>query len=191
MNEAGNDMQVMQCSDGSYCCGSSIYSDIATYCCSGGQGGVWIVDGEETNVNPNLSAAPFRAPSSTTPYSRTSSHPAALTSVQPRSETTVLEVVSSAPQPRTDSSPPGKTNNDGNPNLSAAPFLAPSSTTSCSPTISDPTASTSVRSPSETTVLEVVPSAPQPTTVATSSAKSDNDCNWGAKVGGALGASSV
>ena len=54
------------------------------------------MDGEETNVNPNLSAAPSRAPSAKAWYSPIISDLAALTSVQPPSETAVLEVVSSA-----------------------------------------------------------------------------------------------
>ena len=106
-NEAGSDIQVMQCSDGSYCCGGSRYNDIATYCCTDGQGGVWIVDGEETNVNPNLSAAPSRAPSSKTSCSTT-------TSVQTPDETTVSEVLSSASQPARVASSPAKSDNDGN-----------------------------------------------------------------------------
>ena len=113
-NEAGNEIQVMQCSDGSYCCGGSTYNDVATYCCSGGQGGVWIVGGEETNVNPNLSAAPSHAPSAKTWYSPTISDLVALTSVQTPSETTVLEVVSSASRATTVSSSPAKSDNDGN-----------------------------------------------------------------------------
>ena len=106
-NEAGTDIQVMQCSDGSYCCGGSRFSDIATYCCSGGRGGVWIVDGKETNVNPNLSAAPSCAPSAKTSCSTT-------TSVQTPDETTLSEVVSSASQPARVASSQAKSDNDGN-----------------------------------------------------------------------------
>ena len=58
-NQAGNDVPVMQCSDGSYCCGNKV---IAMACCNGGQG-VWIVHGEETRVNP--SATPSSSLSST------------------------------------------------------------------------------------------------------------------------------
>lgn len=178
-NEAGNDIQVMQCSDGSYCCGSSKYNDIATYCCSGGQGGVWIVDGEETHVNPNLSAAPSRAPP-------TISDAAASTSVQRPSETAVLEVVSSASRATTVSSSPAKSRNHGNPNVSTTPSGAPSSTTSYFPTTSNPTTLTSIHPPSETTVSEVVSSASQPTKVASSPAKSDNDGNRAAKIEGCV-----
>ena len=113
-NEAGNDIQVMQCSDGSYCCGGRLYSDIASYCCSGGHGSVWIVNGEETSVNPNLSAAPSRVPSAKTWYSPTISDPAALPSVQPPGNITVSEVVSSASQPTRVVSSPAKADNNGN-----------------------------------------------------------------------------
>ena len=122
-NEAGNDIQVMQCNDGSYCCPGSTYNDIATSCCSDGQGGVWIVDGEETNVNPNLSAAPAHAPSAKAWYSPTISDAAALTSVQPPSEAAVLEVVSSASRATTASSPPAKSRNHGNPTVSTIPCV--------------------------------------------------------------------
>ena len=76
MSEAGNDAQVMQCNDGSYCCGSNI-NGIASACCYGGQS-VWIINGEETNVDSNPSAAPSSAPSSTTTSSPSISDPAAL-----------------------------------------------------------------------------------------------------------------
>ena len=180
-NEAGNDIQVMQCNDGSYCCPGSTYNDIATSCCSGGQGGVWIVDGEETNVNPNLSAAPSRAPSAKAWYSPTISDAAALTSVQPPSETAVLEVVSSASQATTVSSSPAKSRNHGNATLSTTP-----STTSYFPTTSNLTTSTSIHPPSGTTVSEAISSASHPTRVASSPAKSDKDGNWAAKIEGCV-----
>ena len=66
-NEAGNDVQVMQYSDESYCCDSND-NGIASACFNGGQG-VWIVNGEEANVNPNASAVPPPAPSATTAFS--------------------------------------------------------------------------------------------------------------------------
>ena len=185
-NEAGNDIQVMQCSNGSHCCGGSTYNDIATYCCSGGQGSVWTVDGEETNVNPNLSVAPSRAPSAKAWYSPTISDAAALTSVQLLSETAVLEIVSPASRATTVSSSPAKSRNHGNPNVSTTPSGAPSSTTSYSPTTSNPTTSTSVHPPSETTVSEVVSSASRATRVASSPAKSDNDGNRAAKIAGCV-----
>lgn len=59
-NQAGSDVPIMQCSDGSYCCGNKAI-DMA--CCNGGQE-VWIVNGEETIVNP--SATPSSSLSSTT-----------------------------------------------------------------------------------------------------------------------------
>ena len=91
-NEAGNDVQVMQCSDGSHFCGSNV-NGIASACCNGGQG-VWIVNGEETNVNPNASAVPSTAPRSTTTSSLNISDPAALAYTQAYSQTTISEVVS-------------------------------------------------------------------------------------------------
>ena len=108
--EAGSDVQVTQCSDGSYCCGSTA-NGIASACCNGGQG-VWIVNGEETSVNPNASAAPSNAPSSTTTSSPSISDPAALASAQSSGQTAVSEAVSSAPQPTTQTLSPAKSDKD-------------------------------------------------------------------------------
>ena len=110
-HEAGNDVQVMQCSDGSYCCGSNV-NGIASACCNGGQG-VWIVNGEETNVNPNASAAPSPAPSSTNTFSLSISDPAALASAQASGQTTGLGVVSSVAQPTTVPISPAKSDKNG------------------------------------------------------------------------------
>ena len=96
-SEVNNDVQVTQCSDGSYCCGSN---GIASACCNGGQG-VWIVNGEETSVNPNASAAS----SSTTTSSPSISAPG---------QTAVSEGVSSAPQSTAGATSPAKSNKDAN-----------------------------------------------------------------------------
>ena len=108
--EAGNDEQVTQCSDGSYCCGGT-NNGIAAACCNGGQG-VWIVNGEETSVNPNAPAAPSNAPSSTTTSSPSISDPAALASAQFSGQPAVSEAVSSAPQPTTQALSPAKSDKD-------------------------------------------------------------------------------
>ena len=102
----------MQCSDGSYCCGSNV-NGIAFACCNGGQG-VWIVNGEETNVNPNASAAPSAAPRSTTTSSPSISDPAALAYTQSSGQTAVSEVVSSAPRPTKGAPSAAKSDKDAN-----------------------------------------------------------------------------
>lgn len=48
-NQAGNDMFITPCNDGSYCCGNNA---VAIQCCADGQG-VFVVNGDETMVNPN------------------------------------------------------------------------------------------------------------------------------------------
>ena len=107
-SEINNDVQVTQCSDGSYCCGSNA-NGIASACCNGGQG-VWIVNGEETSVNPNASAAS----SSTTTSSPSISAPATLASAQSSGQTAVSEGVSSAPQSTTGPPSPAKSDKEAN-----------------------------------------------------------------------------
>ena len=107
-SEASIDVQVTQCSDGSYCCGSNA-NGIASACCNGGQG-VWIVNGEETSVNPNASAAS----SSTNTSSPSISAPATQASTQSSGQTAVSEGVSSAPHSTAAASSPAKSHKDAN-----------------------------------------------------------------------------
>ena len=61
-----NDETVTQCSDGSWCCGTSSNT---TDCCNQGKG-VWIVDGEATTLRPSASSD---APSSSLSVTATAS----------------------------------------------------------------------------------------------------------------------
>jgi len=58
--QAGNDIAITPCADGSYCCGND---GIATSCCQSGLG-YFVVNGETTRVNPKTSSS-IRIQSST------------------------------------------------------------------------------------------------------------------------------
>lgn len=96
-DQANNDVIVTPCTDGSYCCGSNA---VATSCCQNGLG-YFIVNGEETRVNPHSSSSSSSTSSSTslaTVCVLSFQHTVALAnaSVQPGPQT-VTQVISSAP----------------------------------------------------------------------------------------------
>jgi len=66
----GNNVDVTQCDDGSFCCGVGTNGST---CCTEGRG-VWMKNGKETKVNPSITF------SATTSPSATSAAPAAQTS---------------------------------------------------------------------------------------------------------------
>jgi len=99
-DQANHDVFITPCDDGSYCCGSNA---VATSCCQSGQG-YFVVNGEETRVNPNgtLSSSSTSSTSSSTSSSMVCSqlfqNTAALADAFPQAGTqTVTQVISSAP----------------------------------------------------------------------------------------------
>lgn len=84
----GINVAVTQCDDGSFCCG--IGTNGSTCCAQ--KRGVWMVDGKETNMNPNTTSAATSSPSSTSSPSPTSSP--ASTSAAPAAETSQSVAVS-------------------------------------------------------------------------------------------------
>lgn len=96
-DQANHDVFITPCADGSYCCGENA---VATSCCQNGQG-YFIVNGEETRVNPNGSSSSSSISSSTSSSTvciLSFQHTSALADASPQpGPQTVTQIISSAP----------------------------------------------------------------------------------------------
>ncbi|KAL8822850.1 MAG: hypothetical protein Q9191_006420 [Dirinaria sp. TL-2023a] len=96
--QSGTDQPVKKCPDESYCCNGD--NTNATQCCEQGNG-LWIVDGQVTNKNPNATT------SSTTTSSSSSAHPTVTILNSPAEQNTTS---AAAPSSQNNSSGGGESN---------------------------------------------------------------------------------